>query len=80
VRRLALVVGIADYQSDPLSNPVRDARLVDKALRSRGFNCTMLEDPDVRTLEAALDSFSLFSRLRVSGGTKMPQIDQSVRH
>ena len=62
MKRLALVVGIANYRSSPLSNPVRDARLVDKALSSRGFNCTRLEDPGGIEFDHALEAFSKLAR------------------
>ena len=43
--RIALVIGNAGYDADPLANPVNDARLMSAALRTQGF--TVSESLDV---------------------------------
>ncbi|MFN3548047.1 MAG: caspase domain-containing protein [Mesorhizobium sp.] len=53
--KLALVVGVADYQHLPrLKNTVNDARLVARSLEDLGFKVTRIDDPDRRTFEAAI--------------------------
>lgn len=61
VRRVALVIGIADYQQLPrLRNPVRDARLLDEVFRqSLHFDVVdRLENPDRDTMARAIAEFS----------------------
>uniref|UniRef100_UPI0035594C9A caspase family protein n=1 Tax=Piscinibacter sp. TaxID=1903157 RepID=UPI0035594C9A len=36
--RIALVIGNAAYRSDPLDNPINDARLVADSLKRAGFS------------------------------------------
>ncbi len=56
-RRVALVVGNATYKSDPLDNPVNDARLVAKSLGAAGFQVTLRENLDRRGLFEAMRAF-----------------------
>ncbi|HEX6708643.1 MAG TPA: caspase family protein [Albitalea sp.] len=55
--RIALVVGNAAYRSDPLDNPVNDARLVAQSLKQSGFNVSLQENLDRRALVNALREF-----------------------
>ncbi len=59
-RRHALVIGNARYAipGNALINPVNDANLVAKSLRSRGFDVTVLTDLTTRQMEAAVDVFA----------------------
>jgi hypothetical protein len=56
--RTALVIGNAAYLEDALANPINDATDVAAALRSLGFEVTLLLDADLRTMEEALDTFN----------------------
>ena len=44
-KKLALVIGNADYSANPLENPVNDARLIGKTLDSLGFDVDLKELP-----------------------------------
>ncbi|WP_156901608.1 caspase family protein [Azohydromonas australica] len=55
--RIALVIGNAAYRSDPLDNPVNDARLVAGVLQKAGFDVTLRQDLDRAGLLEALRSF-----------------------
>lgn len=63
--RIALCIGVAAYQSArlALANPINDARRIHAALRSRGFDSTLLTDPTAAELTAALDGL----RAKVDG-------------
>ena len=56
--RTALIIGNAAYQDDRLANPVNDATDIAAALRSLGFEVTLLLDKDLRATEDALDTFN----------------------
>jgi hypothetical protein len=56
--RTALVIGNADYPEDALANPVNDATDIAEALRSLGFEVTLVLDADLREMEEALDTFN----------------------
>ncbi len=57
-RRIALVVGIADYKNVPkLPNTLNDADGMAIALRGAGFDVEKLLDPDRAALEAAVRRF-----------------------
>ena len=56
-QRLALVIGNAGYRIDPLDNPVNDARLVASSLKQAGFDVTLAENLDRRSLLGALRAF-----------------------
>ena len=43
-KRLALVIGNADYKTAPLRNTVNDARSMDKTLRDLGFSVDLVEN------------------------------------
>jgi uncharacterized caspase-like protein len=55
--RIALVIGNAAYRSDPLDNPVNDARLVAGVLQKAGFEVTLRQDLDRAGLLEALRGF-----------------------
>lgn len=55
--RIALVIGNAAYRTDPLDNPVNDARLVAQSLRQAGFAVRVHENLDRRALVEALRDF-----------------------
>jgi len=56
--RTALVIGNAAYSEDALTNPANDANDVAEALRSLGFEVTLVLDADLKAMEEALDTFS----------------------
>ena len=56
-RRTALVIGNGAYQSAPLANPVRDARLVAEALLAARFRVIRLENASRETMLKAISEF-----------------------
>ena len=56
-RRVALVVGNADYKSAPLTNPVNDARDIAAVLRDLGFSVIEKINADKREMVSAIDAF-----------------------
>lgn len=56
-RRIALVIGNAEYAQAPLANPVNDARLVGATLKALGFEVTMHFDLKVREFRRVLREF-----------------------
>lgn len=57
--RVALVIGIAQYQSiTPLRNTVNDANALSKTLEGVGFEVTKLVDANVADINTALNRFS----------------------
>jgi uncharacterized caspase-like protein len=56
--RVALVIGNAAYAEDSLDNPVNDATDIATALRSLGFEVTLLVDKDLRAMNDALETFN----------------------
>lgn len=59
-RRIALCIGVANYQEQKLllENPVNDAQCMNIALKSRGFDSTLLLDPTADVLVQALSDLS----------------------
>lgn len=55
--RVALVIGNADYKSSPLSNPVNDARDMERVLKQLGFEVIMLANSDLQQMENGLRTF-----------------------
>jgi uncharacterized caspase-like protein len=55
--RIALVIGNAAYRSDPLDNPINDARLIATSLQRSGFSVTLRENLDRPALLGALREF-----------------------
>jgi formylglycine-generating enzyme required for sulfatase activity len=59
-RRIALVIGIANYENAPhLANPVNDARAIGESLRRLHFDVTELYDPDFRALNSGIREFGI---------------------
>jgi len=56
-QKLALIVGNESYPKWPLRNPVNDAKAMDQALRSTGFETEVLLNADLRNLERSIDRF-----------------------
>jgi uncharacterized caspase-like protein len=61
-RRLALVIGNANYAQGPLRSPVQDARAVARALRELGFEVTLQENARLDAMMEALREFSAQAR------------------
>src|SRR6266581_9116951 len=56
-RRIALVVGNADYQAGPLLTPANDAGLIAQTLQAAGFDVAGARDLDQESLRRALRDF-----------------------
>ncbi len=52
--RMALVIGNAEYPSNPLVNPANDARAMGASLRNLGFSVVELRDAQKHQMEAAI--------------------------
>ena len=60
--RVALVVGMADYQNVvALNNTVRDADAIGQTLRGIGFEVTQLDNPTADRFREAIDQFAFRS-------------------
>ena len=55
--RVALVIGNGRYAASPLLNPVNDARAIGKALKTMGFQVTLLEDASIKQMTDAARNF-----------------------
>ena len=65
-QRIALVVGVADYDSvASLRNPINDVGLISSTLEEIGFDVDLLANPDQRALEDAIIGFK--QRLETAG-------------
>jgi uncharacterized caspase-like protein len=58
-RRIALVIGNANYAIGPLKNPVNDARAMANALKELGFNIIARENASVDVMLDAIREFAL---------------------
>ena len=56
-KRLALIIGNDAYPISPLKNAVNDARVMDKALRSAGFQTVTLENARKADMDRAIGEF-----------------------
>jgi len=56
-RRLALVIGNADYKNAPLKKPVNDARAMEKTLKSLGFTVWKGEDLSFQQMMKSVEDF-----------------------
>lgn len=56
-RRLALVIGNAAYDRNPLENPINDARAIADALGKLGFKVRKLENASLRQMDEAVRDF-----------------------
>ena len=63
-RRVALVIGNADYRNGPLRNPVNDARAMAASLRTFGFDVLLKENLRTREIGALYREF----RTRITPG------------
>lgn len=61
-RRLALVIGNANYRSQKLANPSNDARDVSAKLSSLGFEVETLIDGTQQSMDEAIDRFGAKAR------------------
>jgi hypothetical protein len=57
-RRVALVIGNANYRVSPLENPVNDAVDIDAALRKMGFETTLLRNATLTEMREATRRFA----------------------
>ena len=64
-KRLALLIGNADYSSAPLANPVNDIILLSDALSSLGFEIYEHRNADQKTMKRAIKKFG--EQLRLAG-------------
>jgi hypothetical protein len=64
-RRTALVIGNGAYRASPLRNPPNDATDMAAALRSTGFNVSLLTDAGRAAMEKAIRDFG--SALKAGG-------------
>ena len=56
-KRMALLIGNADYSFSPLKNPLNDASDLSRRLSSIGFHTTMLANPTYQQFQSAITSF-----------------------
>ena len=63
--KFALVIGNANYEEERLENTVNDATDMAKALQDIGFEVTLLQNQDLRSMENAIAVFS--QQLRKGG-------------
>ena len=56
-KRIALVIGNADYVISPLENPVNDSSLIARTLRKVGFEVLELENADQKSMKIAIKQF-----------------------
>jgi len=56
-KRVALVIGNANYQQSPLKNPVNDARVMAQTLRQLGFQVIARENATKQQMEQAVGEF-----------------------
>lgn len=61
-KKVALVVGNQRYSERPLRNPANDAALMERTLRSIGFEVAKIVDADRRSILAALRTFEQAAR------------------
>jgi len=91
-RRVALVVGNANYPYQPLRNPVNDARAMSATLQSVGFEVTLVENATRANMQQAILDFGetlkdggvgLFyyagHGLQVRGNNYLVPIDENIR-
>jgi hypothetical protein len=64
--RQALIIANGDYQIGKLNNPVNDGRLIADALRSTGFQVTLIENAKRQTM---LNTIARFGEQIEQGGT-----------
>ena len=67
-RRLALVIGNADYKTAPLRNTVNDARSMNKTLSDLGFSVDLVENATQNEMKTALKGISIVIYLIAKAG------------
>jgi hypothetical protein len=90
--RVALIIGNAAYKAAPLKNPINDARAMGRALKTVGFDVTVVNDGDQKALKRAILEFSqrlakggvgLFyysgHGLQVKGNNYLVPVDADIR-
>lgn len=65
-QRIALVIGNGNYKDAPLANPVNDSKAMAQSLKQSGFSVTLLENGDMKRMQAAVRHFG--DQLRTGGG------------
>lgn len=65
-KRTALVIGISDYPSAPLRNPVNDARAMTQVLQEVGFEVISRTNSDQKEMKRAINRFG--EKLSQKGG------------
>ncbi len=61
-KRIALVIGNANYKQAPLRNPVNDAKAIATTLKEQGFEVIQVADLDRRKMMEAVRNFTTKSR------------------
>lgn len=56
-KRIALVIGNANYQTSPLTNPVNDANDFSEVLKAAGFEIQNLRNANISAMRSALRNF-----------------------
>jgi len=56
-KRVALVIGNADYKNSPLRNPVNDATLMTSELKKLGFNVNTIKNGSQNQMKQAISKF-----------------------
>lgn len=62
--RTALIIGNAAYEISPLDSPANDARDMEKALKSYGFDVILYTDASLQQMKTAINTFG--KKLRTS--------------
>ncbi len=57
-KRLALVIGNANYKTNPLKNPSNDARSMQTVLKECGFDVILVENADNKTIKNQIKAFT----------------------
>lgn len=57
-KKIALIIGNAEYQNRPLKNPTHDADDVSRFLSSNGFSVINLRNADLQTMNSGIVKFS----------------------
>lgn len=92
-QRVALSIGVSNYQTSPLPSPAKDAAEVATALSGFGFDVTLVQNPNSQAFRAAVDAFIAKARgasaavvyfsghgLQVNGEVYMMPSDAKVDH
>lgn len=59
-RRLALVIGCADYEyGGKLANPINDVQSIQSVLKELGFDVMIKENPNLKEMKIAIDDYGI---------------------